>query len=83
MRAAGIEALDLVGAGAERDLERRLREVALLAVGARAFPEVLGQHVELAEDVRQLAVAFHVEGEGHLVVAGLLRLDDVLVVERA
>ena len=78
--AAGHDRLDLVGAGAERRLERALADVALVAVGVGAFPVVLGQHQQLADDVRQLAVARLVEGEGHLAVAGLLRLDDVAVV---
>ena len=56
------------------------RDVALLAVGVGSLPVVLGQDEQLADDVRQLAVAGLVEGEGHLAVAGLLRLDDMLVV---
>jgi hypothetical protein len=46
------------------------------------LPEFLREHVELADDLRQLPVALDVEGEGNLVVAGLLRLDDVLVIKR-
>ena len=40
--AAGGEARDPVGARAERRLERRGADVALLAVGVGAFPPVLG-----------------------------------------
>ena len=43
---------------------------------------MLGQNGELAHDHRQLAIAFHVEGEGHLVRAGRLGLRHVLVIER-
>ena len=42
---------------------------------------MLGQDVELADDVGQLAIARLVEGERDLTVARLLHLDDVLVVE--
>ncbi len=80
-RAPGIDRLDLVGARAQRDLERRLGDVALLAVGAGAFPEMLGQYRDLPDDLRQLAVGLDVECEGDLVLAGLLCLYDVLVVE--
>ena len=80
MESGRVDALDLVGAGAERNFERRFAEIARLAVGAFGFPIVLGQDRELAEDVGQLAVALHVEREGHLVLAGLLAFDDVLVV---
>ena len=35
---------------------------------------------ELADDERQLAIAGHVEGEGHVTLPGLLRLGDMTVV---
>jgi hypothetical protein len=73
---------DPVGAGAERRLERRLGDVARLAVPVLACPPVLGQHHQLADDLRQLAIARAVEREGDLALARLLRLDDVLVVRR-
>ena len=81
-RAARIHLLDAVGPRAQADFERRLGEIARLAVGARALPEMLGQDRQLADDHRQLAVALDVEFERDLAVAGLLGLDHVLVVER-
>ena len=78
--AAGGEALDPIRAAAERRLKSRLADVALVAVGVGAFPPVLGQHIELADDQRQLAIAGRIEGEGHVAVAGLLHLGDVAVV---
>ena len=72
--AARIDGFDLVGAVAERWLDRRLAEVALLAVGVLAFPVLLRHDVQLADDHRQLAIAFGVERERHLVIAGLLGL---------
>ena len=79
--AAGVEALQPVGAGAERRLERGLGRVAAASVRGRALPPVLRQHRQLADDLRQLAVAGLREGEGDLALAGLLRLGYVLVVE--
>ena len=78
--AAGRELLDAVGAAAERRLERGFADVALLAVLVGALPPVLGQDGELADDLRQLAVAGRVEREGDLAIAGLLGLDDVAVI---
>ena len=43
---------------------------------------MLRQDGELAHDHRQLAIAFHVEGERHLVRAGRFGLRHVLVIER-
>ena len=76
------ELLDPVGAVAERRLERGRADVALLAGGVGAFPPMLGQHVELADDQRHLAVSRSVEGEGDLALAGLLDLRDVAIVGR-
>ena len=42
---------------------------------------MLGQDGELAHDHRQLAIALHVKGEGHLVWPGRFSLCHVLVVE--
>ena len=69
-----------IGAAAERRLERGGADVALVAGLVGAFPPVLRQHVELADDLRQLAIAGAVEGEGDLALAGLLGLDDVAIV---
>ena len=41
---------------------------------------MLGQDVKLADDLRQLAIAGRVEGEGDLAVAGFFNLDDVAVI---
>jgi hypothetical protein len=79
-RPAGVERFHPVRAGAERRLERRLADVALLAVRVGAFPPVLRQHRQLAEDVRQFAVARLVEDELHLVVAEFLGRRHVRVV---
>ena len=78
---ARLERLDAVGTGAERRLERRLRDVALLAVRVLPFPPMLREDLELAHDVRQLAIARAVEGEGHLALAGDFSLCHVAVVE--
>src|SRR5262245_3382416 len=51
-RAASVDFLDAVGARAERDLQRRFTEVTWLAVAGGAFPEMLGQHRQLADDHR-------------------------------
>ncbi len=72
--AAGREVLQPVRAGTERRLQRRLRHVALAALGVGAFPPVLGQDRQLADDLRQLAIAGAVEVEGDLALAGLLGL---------
>ena len=71
--AAGLELIDLVGCAAERRIERRVFEVALL-------PIVLGQHRQLAEDERQLAVLTWFEAELDGTVADLLYLVDAGVV---
>ena len=78
--AARRKILDAIGAAAERRLERGVGDVALLAVLVGAFPPVFRQDGELADDLRQLAIARRVEGEGDLVLAGLLRLGDVTVI---
>ncbi len=39
--------------------------------------QCFGSTGKIAEDVRQLAIARLVEGEGHLALAGLLRPDDI------
>ena len=72
--AADVEGIDLVGAAAERDLERHLLEVA-------RRPPFGRQHRKLADDQRQLLVGVVAEGEQHLAVAGLLGLQHVMVVE--
>ena len=79
--AARIDGFDLVGTVAKRRLDRRLAEAALLAVRVLAFPILLRHDVQFADDHRQLTIAFGIERELHLVVAGLLRLGDVLVIE--
>src|SRR5581483_12154356 len=69
-RAAGHEAFDLVGAGAERRLERSACDVALLAVRVLTGPPVLRQNRELADNLRQLAVARRIESESDFPLAG-------------
>ena len=81
-RATRIHVLDAIGARAQRNLERGLGKIARLAVGAGALPEMLGQNRQLADDHRQLAIAFDVEFEPDLAVTDLLGLDHVLVIER-
>src|SRR5262249_30124678 len=76
----GGKILDLVRTAAERRLERGFSDVALLAVAVRAFPPMFGKHAQLADNLRQLAVAGSVEGEGDLVVAGLLGFADMPVI---
>ena len=78
--AAGRKILDAVGAGAERRLERGGADVAFLAVLVGALPPMLGQDVELADDLRQLAVAGTIEREGDLAIAGFFHLDDVAII---
>ena len=78
--AAGAEILDAVGARSERRFERVGADVAFLAVLVGALPPVLGQHHDLADDLRQLAVARAVEGEGDLALAGFLDLDHVAII---
>ena len=72
----GRELLDPVGTAAERRLERRLGDAALFAVLVGSFPPVLRHDGELADDLRQFAIAGAFEGEGNLAVAGLFRLGD-------
>src|SRR6185437_8869784 len=79
-RAAGHEFLEPVRAGAKRRLERRLRDLALLAGLVGAFPPVFRQHRKLADDVRKFAVAGAVEGERDVALAGLFRFDHVSVI---
>src|SRR3546814_4694098 len=53
-----FRSLDAVGPAAERRLQERLPEIA-------GFPEVLGQHGQLPDDQRQLAVFGFLEREFH------------------
>ena len=56
------------------------RDVALAAGTVGAFPPVLRQDRQLADDLRQFAVARAVEGEGHFALAGFLRLHHMAVI---
>ena len=80
--APGLEALEAVGAGTERRLERGVGDVARLAVGPIGQPPMLGHDVELAEDLRQLAIALGREAERHLVGRADLGLGDVVIILR-
>src|SRR6185436_5224101 len=80
--APGDEILDAVASAAERRLERGRGHVPLLARSVGALPPVLRQNGELADDLRQLAIARAVEGEGDLALARLLRLHDMPVIAR-
>src|SRR5262245_64979491 len=62
--APGREILDAVGAAPERRLERGGADVALAAGLVGAFPPVLRHDGELADDLRQLAIARRIEREG-------------------
>ena len=73
--APGIEALEPVGTGAERRLQRRLRSTSRFApVRRRRPPTNASAARDLADDLRQFAVVLLREGEGDLALAGLLRL---------
>ena len=74
--AAGRKLLDAIGAAAERRFERGFTDVAFLAVLVGALPPILRQDFELADDLRQRAVAGPIEREGDLAIAGLFGLDD-------
>ncbi len=78
--AARRKILDPVGAGAQRRFERRGADVALVAVVGGALPPMLGQDQNLADDLRQLAIARRIEREDDVAFAGLFRLDDVAVI---
>src|SRR5262249_18010021 len=80
--AAGGKILDAIGPAAERRLERGLADIALFAVGIGSFPPMLWQDGKLTDDLRQFAIAWRVEHEGDLVVAGFFRLGDVPVIGR-
>src|SRR4029079_9819904 len=75
--AARHDLLDAVGAVAERRLERGHADVALAALLIGALPPVLRQHGELADDLRQLAVAGALKSEFDLVIAEFFGLNDV------
>src|SRR5580704_11524759 len=77
---AGRKFADAVGGAAERRFERGGADVALLPVFISALPPRLGQHGQLADDLRQFAVAGRVEGEGNFAIAGLFGLGDVAVI---
>src|SRR5262249_15689597 len=79
-RSTGDELLDAVGAAAERRLERGRRDVTFPAGPVAPFPPMLGHHLQLADDLRQLPVAGSGEMKGEVVVAGLLDLGDVPVI---
>ena len=74
---AGLEALDFVRARAQRRLERRLGDVALLPAGVGAFPPMFRQHDKVADDLRQFAVALLVEAKFHLAVGDGDRFGDI------
>src|SRR5262249_19309047 len=59
------EILDTVRTRAERRLERGDGNIALVAVAVGPLPPMFGQHGELADDQRQLAVARGIEREAH------------------
>src|SRR3546814_14762455 len=69
-----FRSLDAVGPAAERRLQERLPEIA-------GFPEVLGQHGQLPDDQRQLAVFGFLEREFHRPRPRLLHLGDARVIE--
>ena len=78
--AAGDEILDPVGAIAERRLQRGGADVALLARWVGALPPMLGQHIELPDNQRHLAISGAVEDERDFALARLLDLGDMAVI---
>ena len=74
------EVLQTVRSGAERGLERCLRDVALAARFVRSFPPVFRQHRKLADNLRQLTVARPVEGKFDFALADLLDFHDMPVI---
>ena len=54
----------------------------LLPVLSVAFPPMLRQHVDLADDLRQFAIAGLIEGKGDIALAGFFRLGDVAIIGR-
>src|SRR5882757_4901053 len=78
--ATGGEFLDAIRAAAERRLQRRCSDVALLAGRIGPFPPVLGQNGELAENIRKLAVARLVERELNLTLTDLFSLGDMPII---
>src|SRR5690606_10859499 len=72
--ATRLEVGGAIRTAAERRLQRRPREVA-------ALPVMLRQDGELACDQRQSPIVALGDGEPHLALAELLRLDDALIVE--
>src|SRR5215468_10819199 len=74
--------LDAIGARAERLLKRRCGNVALAPIAVGAFPPMLRQDRELANDLRQLPVAWPIEDKFHLAIAVFLGADDMTVISR-
>ena len=81
-RSSRHDALDLVDAAAEGDFERGGGDVARLAGGIRSGPPMFRQHVDLADDLRQLAVSGFVKREGDFAFPGDFGLHHVTIVER-
>src|SRR5215471_9947566 len=80
--AAGRKIFDAIRSTAERRLERGLADIALFAVCIGSFPPMFWQDGELTDDLRQFAVAWRIEHEGDLAVAGFFRFGDMPVISR-
>ena len=72
---------NFINSRTKRYFESCFGDIARSSVRVLACPPVLWKYGKLAHNMRQLAVAFLREDEGHLVVARLLCLGNILVVE--
>src|SRR5262249_7533398 len=74
-RAAGLEFLDAIRSRSKRRIERRCNDVTPLPRGRGRLPPVLGQDDQLAEDLRQLAIARCIERKSNFAFCGALGFD--------
>ena len=79
-RAAGLEFLDAIRSRSKRRIERRCNDVTPLPGGTGRLPPVLGQDDQLAQDLRQLAIARRIEREGDLALRGALGFDHAPII---
>ena len=80
--AAWFEALDPVGARAERGFKSGGGNIPLWSRCSIGLPPVSGQHIELADDLRQLPLAGRIECKRDLTLRRDLRFDNVSVIGR-
>src|SRR5215471_17448560 len=79
---SGRKILDAIGSTAEWRLKGGFADIALLAVRVGTLPPFLGQNFELADDPRQFTIARRVYGESNLMVPGLFRFGDMVIIGR-